>query len=70
VVVEGVARRVTDVPAIEQFTAHANAKYETDLAVQFFIDNACFSLEAHRVFGLDEADFTGSPSRWVFADGP
>ena len=44
---------------IEQFTRWVNAKYETDIAVAFFSDNACFRLEPHRVFSLDEADFTG-----------
>ncbi len=54
--------------AIERFTAQVNAKYRTDIAVEFFSDNACFRLEPHRVFGLDEADFTGTPTRWAFGD--
>jgi len=66
VVVEGVVERVTDASVIERFTALVNAKYETDLAVAFFTENACFRLEPRRVLSLDEADFTGSPTRWVF----
>lgn len=70
VVVEGVVQRVTEASAIERFTALVNAKYETDLAVAFFVENACFRLEPRRVFSLDDADFTGSPTRWVFGDEP
>jgi len=68
VVVEGVVERVEDDQAIESFTAWTNAKYVTDIAVAFFKDNACFRFEPRRVFGLDESDFTGSPTRWTFAD--
>jgi hypothetical protein len=66
VIVEGVVTAVTDRLDIESFTAWVNAKYESDIAVQFFLDNACFRLEPRRVFALDEANFTGSPTRWVF----
>jgi hypothetical protein len=70
VVVEGVVERVTEASKIELFTGWVNAKYETDLTVEFFSENALFRLEPHRVFSLDEADFTGTPTRWVFTDGP
>ena len=66
VVVEGVVERITDVSTIEQFTGWVNAKYRTDLTVEFFSENALFRLEPHRIFSLDEADFTGTPTRWVF----
>ncbi len=62
--VHGVAQRITDGSSIERFTAQTNAKYQTDITVAFFTDNACFRLEPHTVFGLVEADFTGSPTRW------
>ena len=68
VVVEGVVAAVTDRLDIERFTDWVNVKYESDIAVQFFLDNACFRLDPRRVFSLDEANFTGSPTRWVFPD--
>jgi hypothetical protein len=64
VVVHGVVQRIIDVSSIERFTALTNAKYRTDITVAFFTDNACFRLEPRLVFGLVEADFTGSPTRW------
>jgi PPOX class probable F420-dependent enzyme len=66
VVVEGRAQRVGSGAAVAEFTAWVNAKYATDIAVSFFAENACFRVEPDRVFGLEEADFTGSPTRWVF----
>jgi hypothetical protein len=69
VVVEGVVEPVADHGTIEEFTEWINAKYHTDIAVDFFSDNACFRLEPRKVFGLDESDFTGSPTRWTFGEG-
>jgi hypothetical protein len=68
VIVEGVVSIVTDLDDIEAFTAWTNVKYESSITVQFFLDNAVFCLHPRRVFGLDEDDFTGSPTRWVFPD--
>jgi Pyridoxamine 5'-phosphate oxidase len=70
VVVEGLVHRVTGDPAIERFTEWVNAKYRTDYPRSFFSENACFRLEPTWVFSLDETDFTGSPTRWVFGDDP
>jgi len=56
--------------AIEGFTTWVNTKYRTDLAVDFFAENACFRLEPRWAFGLDDADFTGTPTRWAFGNGP
>jgi nitroimidazol reductase NimA-like FMN-containing flavoprotein (pyridoxamine 5'-phosphate oxidase superfamily) len=70
VVVEGVVDVVAGEHAIEEFTRWVNAKYHTDIAVGFFTENTCFRLEPRRVFGLDESDFTGSPTRWVFPPRP
>ncbi len=70
VVVEGVVERVVGDNAIEGFTTWVNTKYRTDLAVDFFAENACFRLEPLWAFGLDDADFTGTPTRWAFGDGP
>jgi hypothetical protein len=66
VVVEGIVNRVADDQTIERFTAWVNAKYATSYGVEFFAENACFRLEPHWAFGLDESDFTGTPTRWVF----
>jgi hypothetical protein len=67
VVVEGTVVTVSSRPDVEAFTALVNAKYESDIGVDFFLENACFCLEPRRVFGLDEADFSTSPTRWIFA---
>ena len=66
VVVEGVVEVVEDSSALERFTGEVNAKYRTDISVEFFSENSCFRLEPRRVFSLDEADFTGTPTRWDF----
>jgi PPOX class probable F420-dependent enzyme len=70
VIVEGVVEAVVGDEGIERFTGQVNAKYQTDIAVEFFSDNACFRLAPRRVFSLDEADFTGTPTRWVFGGEP
>ena len=70
VVVEGIVEAVVGDEAIERFTGQVNAKYQTDIAVEFFFGNACFRLTPRRVFSLDEADFTGTPTRWVFGEEP
>jgi len=63
---EGEVRRVTALEPITAFTDRMNRKYESDYGVDFFTTNACFRLRPTRVFGLTEADFVGSPTRWVF----
>jgi hypothetical protein len=70
VIVEGVVAVVELASDIERFTGQVNAKYQTDIAMEFFSDNTCFRLEPSRVFSLDEADFSSSPTRWVFGDEP
>ncbi|HYA68909.1 MAG TPA: pyridoxamine 5'-phosphate oxidase family protein [Acidimicrobiales bacterium] len=69
VVVQGIAERVHDDGAIADFTHRVNEKYESDLAVSFFTANATFRVRPRVVFGLDEADFTGTPTRWEFDGG-
>lgn len=69
VVVEGIAHRVTAAETVEAFTGWVNDKYHTDLPVTFFTGNACFRIEPCRAFGLDESDFTGTPTRWDLAPG-
>jgi PPOX class probable F420-dependent enzyme len=68
VVVEGQVDRVAEPGAIQDFTDAVNVKYESDYSVDFFTENACFRLRPRRAFGLTEADFVGSPTRWVFDD--
>jgi Pyridoxamine 5'-phosphate oxidase len=69
VVVEGLVERIFGDDAVETFTRLVNTKYDTDYSVSFFADNALFRLQPHWVFSLDDADFTGSPTRWVFSGG-
>ena len=66
VVVDGEVERVDAPTLLEQFTGLVNAKYDTDYPVSFFTENACFRLSPQWVFSLDEADFVGTPTRWVF----
>jgi hypothetical protein len=69
VVIEGEAASIDGPAAIGTFVAEINRKYETDYAIDFFnpTDNACFQVRPTWAFGLTEADFTGTPTRWTFA---
>ncbi len=69
VVVEGSAEVVTDVEELQGFVAAINAKYEVAYAVDFYDPavNATYRVRPRVVFGLVEADFTGSPTRWTFS---
>ena len=69
VVLEGSVTRVTDRDGNAAFAALVNAKYGTDYAVDFFLANATFRLRPRLAFGLLQADFTGSPTRWEFDPG-
>jgi hypothetical protein len=66
VVIEGRVERVADEDLIGAFAHAVNDKYGTDYAVSFFAGNACFRLRPDTVFGIDDADFVGSPTRWTF----
>ena len=69
VVMEGTAERVTALEARTRFIGLSNAKYGTDYPVEFLDPavNGTYRVTPRTVFGLIEADFTGSPTRWVFA---
>jgi hypothetical protein len=69
VVVEGAAEIVTEPTALQEFIDRINVKYETDYKVDFLDPtlNASVRLRPQWAFGLDAADFGGSPTRWVFA---
>lgn len=64
VVVDGVVELVTDRGVIESFTAQVNEKYETDYAVDFYLENSLYRVRPAWVFALSEADFTGTPTAW------
>jgi PPOX class probable F420-dependent enzyme len=66
VVVEGTVERVGDEASIVAFAGLVNAKYGTAYEVDFYLANATFRLRPTWAFGLLEADFTGSPTRWRF----
>jgi PPOX class probable F420-dependent enzyme len=66
VVVEGIVERVGDEASVVAFAELVDAKYGTAYGVDFFLANATFRLRPTWAFGLLEADFTGSPTRWHF----
>jgi nitroimidazol reductase NimA-like FMN-containing flavoprotein (pyridoxamine 5'-phosphate oxidase superfamily) len=69
VVVQGRAERHTAQEQLERVLAAENAKYGTDYGLEL-VDpafNSVFSLLPEWVFTLDAKDFTGSPTRFVFA---
>jgi len=68
VVVEGTAERVVALEARTRFVGLSNAKYGTDYSVDFLDPavNATFRVTPRWAFGLVEADFAGSPTRWAF----
>lgn len=68
VIVDGTAALIDDREIVAAFAEASDAKYETSYGVEFFGDpaNAVFRVSPFSVFGLTEADFTGSPTRWRF----
>lgn len=68
VVLEGRVERVVDGDAIAAFLAGSNAKYGVDYGTDFLDPdvNGTYRLVPRRAFGLVEAEFTGSPTRWTF----
>jgi PPOX class probable F420-dependent enzyme len=71
VVVDGDVELVTDLDAIGGFAVRVNAKYEVDYPADFYDPavNGTFRLQPRSIFGLDSADFSGSPTRWVLDTG-
>jgi nitroimidazol reductase NimA-like FMN-containing flavoprotein (pyridoxamine 5'-phosphate oxidase superfamily) len=70
VVIEGEALRVSNEDESDKVTAYAasvNTKYETELPVEFFLENATFRLTPDRVIGMTEKEFESSPTKWTFA---
>ncbi len=70
VVIEGVASIATEPAVLQRVIDLMNAKYSTEYGVSFLDPavNATIRVRPHRVFGLRSADFTGSPTRWVFEE--
>lgn len=66
VILEGVARLSTDRDEVQALTDAMNAKYEYQSPFEFFWENDSWRVTPTTVFGLIEADFTGSPTRWRF----
>lgn len=71
VIMEGTVEIVTDPAAIRRFLAHSNAKYQVAYEINFLDPavNATVAVRPHRVFGMKQGDFTGSPTRWTFQAG-
>jgi hypothetical protein len=65
----GVATRVADRGAIAAMLAAVNEKYDAHLDADFLDPavNATFRVGSRWAFGLDEKDFSGSPTRWRFS---
>jgi hypothetical protein len=68
VVVDGVARQVTDRAGIAAFVAAVDAKYGGGVSMEFLDPalNGTFAVAPERVFAISEDDFAGSPTRWTF----
>jgi hypothetical protein len=70
VIVNGTAERVTDHDTIAGFNDAVNAKYGTSYSVDFYDPsvNGVYRVAPESAFGVAEDDFTGSPTRWTFAE--
>jgi general stress protein 26 len=68
VVVQGRAQRIIDSEALETMLAAENEKYGTDYGLDMVdpSSSSVFAQTPEWVFALDSADFTGSPTRFVF----
>jgi PPOX class probable F420-dependent enzyme len=69
VVVEGSAEIVQERGAIARVADLMNAKYG-GITADFLAANATIRVRPHWAFGIAHDDFTGSPTRWVFEEGP
>jgi PPOX class probable F420-dependent enzyme len=68
VVLEGVAKVIRELGAIEELVSRLNDKYSSDLTVEFMDPdvNATFRVRPRWVFSLNDKEFTESPTRWAF----
>lgn len=69
VVVQGRAEIVTEPDRLQRFIDMVNAKYDTGYRVDFLDPavNATVAVWPQWAFGLQQGDFSGSPTRWSFA---
>ena len=67
VVLDAVAERIDGYDNAKRFSEISAAKYHVDYSADFFAANALFAVHPMSAFGLDEADFTGSPTKWTFS---
>ena len=67
VVLDAVVERVEGYENAARFAEISTAKYEIEYSADFFAANALFSAQPVSAFGLDESDFTGSPTKWTFS---
>lgn len=74
VVLDGVAEVHAGEQDRRQFLDALNAKYAVDYGLDFLdgVTALCLKVSPVTAFGLRQADFAGSPTRWTFtpADGP
>jgi nitroimidazol reductase NimA-like FMN-containing flavoprotein (pyridoxamine 5'-phosphate oxidase superfamily) len=70
VIIEGTARFVTDVSAIQRVVDLMNAKYHSGMTLEFLdpARNATIGVRPQRVFSMLHSDFTGSATRWSFEE--
>ena len=69
VVVDGVAEVRGDVRARRRFLDALNAKYDVEYGLDFLdgVSSLCLRVQPVTAFGLQQADFAGSPTRWAFS---
>jgi PPOX class probable F420-dependent enzyme len=70
VIIEGTARIVTDIAAIQRVVDLMNAKYHSGMTLDFLdpARNATIGVRPQRVFSMLHSDFTGSATRWSFEE--
>ena len=68
VIVEGTAEFVDNRALLAIFLNRLNMKYQTSHTLDFLDPavNACVKVKPSRVFGMEEENFFGSPTRWDF----
>jgi general stress protein 26 len=66
IVLDGIAEAVTDLGVLAVILELENAKYATNYGIELLDPelNTCFRVRPVGAFGLDQADFTGSPTHW------
>lgn len=70
VVLDGVAELITSPEDLATLLRLENEKYGTDYGIEMLDPevNSAFRVRPSSAFGLKQADFQGSPTRWRFED--